>query len=261
VASRADARALRSAEVGGEVGGDEGGAPAAVDDLPAGPSLRGAIATALHDAYFHSWRLLPANVVWSVTAIILLVANLATPLALVLLPLLGLPTAGLFRVSTRIVRGEAVSFWDAADAWRLDVRQTLAVSASLVAASLVLAANVTLGITSTSPLGWVLATLAAWGLVGLWLLAWTLWPILVDPQRSGRPARDRIRVAALLVLAHPFRIGALGVALAIFLAASTVAIVALVTISVALSALVASRLVLPAADRLEAQLVGPTPLS
>jgi hypothetical protein len=229
-------------------------AAASAERLTTGPSLRGAIASALHDAYFHSWRLLPANVVWAVTAIVLLVANLVTPLALVLLPLLGLPTAGLFRVSTRIVRGESVSFWDAVDAWRLDVRPTLAVSAALVAAALVLSANVTLGITGTSPLGWVLATLAAWGLVALWLLAWTLWPILVDPHRIGRPVRDRIRVAALLVLAHPFRIGALGVALAIFLVASTVAIVALVTISVAHSCLVASRLVLPAADRLEAEL-------
>jgi hypothetical protein len=228
--------------------------------VPAGPTLRGAIATALRDAYYHSWRLLPANVVWAVATIAVLVANLVTPLALVLLPALALPTAGLFRVTTRIVRGEAVSFWDAVDAWRVDVRVTLAVGAAFAAAALVLSANVVLGLGGSSPLGWALATLAAWGVIAQWLLAWTLWPILVDPLRADVPARDRARLAALLALAHPFRIGALGLLLGAFLVASTVAIVALVTISMALAALVASRYVLPAADRLEAQLAARTPV-
>ena len=92
-----------------------------------------------------------------------------------------------------------------------------------------------------------------------------LWPgsRLAAPRRSGprdRPSGDRLRLAALLLLAHPVRIGALGVVLAIFLALSTVAIVALLTISVSFAALVASHFVLPAADRLDAQLgrsVGP----
>jgi hypothetical protein len=62
------------------------------------------------------------------------------------------------------------------------------------------------------------------------------------------------------VLAHPLRFAGLGAALAAFLALSTVLIVALATISVAFSALVASRFVLPAADRLEARLASQTPL-
>ena len=227
---------------------------AAGDGLPTPPTLRGAITAALHDAYFHSWRLLPANIVWAVAAIAILVANVMTPLALVLLPVLALPTAGLFRVATRIARGEAVSFWDAIDAWRVDVRATLVVGACFSAAVLVLTANVVLGLGGSSPFGWGLATIAAWGIVGLALYAWTLWPILVDPRRVAEPARERARLAALLVLAHPIRIGALALVLGAFLAASTVAIVALVTISVALAALVATRYVLPAADRLEATL-------
>jgi hypothetical protein len=45
----------------------------------------------------------------------------------------------------------------------------------------------------------------------------------------------------------------------VFHVASTVAIVALVTIPVAIAALVAAHLVLPAADRLEARLVATGP--
>ena len=110
------------------------------------------------------------------------------------------------------------------------------------------------GLASASPLGWGLATLAAWGLLATWLLAWTAWPILVDPARADQPVVARLRLAALLVLAHPIRIGLLGIVLGLFLAVSTLAVVALATVSVAFSALVASRFILPAADRLEARL-------
>ena len=249
--------ASRAEPVGGRpADGRAGSDPGTGSDLPVAPSLRGAVRAAFQDGYYHSWRLLPANVVWAVAVVVLLLALLATPLALLLLPLLALPTAGVFRIATRIARGEAVSFWDAVDAWRTDVRATLAAGAGIAAAGVVLTSNVLAGLTGASPLGWALATLAAWGLVALWLLAWTLWPILLDPDRADRPAVDRVRLAGLLVLAHPLRIGGLALAIAAFLVASTVAIVALATVSVALSALVASRFVLPAADRLEARLDG-----
>jgi hypothetical protein len=185
------------------------------------------------------------------------VATLVSPLGLLLLPVLAVPAAGMFRVATRIARGDAVSFWDAADAWRADLRPTLGIGAAMVAAALILTGNVAIGLGGASPIGWALATLAGWGLIALWLFAWTLWPILADPRRAGRPTTERVRLAALLLLAHPVRIGALGLTLGVFLVASTVAIVALVTISAALSALIASQFILPAADRLEARLGQP----
>ena len=222
--------------------------------LPTAPSLGGAVRAAAGDAYYHSWRLLPANVVWAAAAILVLATILVAPLGLLLIPLLALPTAGVFRVTTRIARGASVSFWDAVDAWRTDVLSTLAIGIAVAGATAALGANVVTGLASGSPLGWGLATLAGWGLVALWLLAWTAWPILLDPDRADRPVSARLRLAALLVLAHPLRVGALALALALFLAASTVAVVALGTISVAFAALVASRYVLPAADRLEARI-------
>jgi hypothetical protein len=227
---------------------------------PTAPTIGSALRTAGQDAYYHSWRLLPANVVWSVAALAVVVGLALSPIAVVLAPLVALPIAGIFRVTTRIARGEAVSFWDAIDAWRTDVRPTLAFGIGLVVAGLVLGSNVVNGLLSGSPVGCALATLAGWGLLATWVFAWTAWPILLDPARAGRPAADRLRLAGLLVLAYPLRFAAFGIALAVFLALSTVLVVALATISVAFAALVASRFVLPAADRLEARLVTAAPL-
>jgi hypothetical protein len=229
----------------------------ATGEVPArAPSLGGAITAALRDAYYHSWRLLPANVVWAVVAVLVATLIAFIPAALLLAPVVALPTAGLFRIATRIVRGEAVSFWDAIDAWRSGARASLLFGAALTVAALVLLVNVVTGLATASPIGWAIATLAAWGLLALWLFAWTAWPILLDPRRQAWSVRGRLRLAALLLLGHPIRLGALGLVLAAFLAISTVLIVALVTVSVAFAALVASRLVLPAADRLEARLGG-----
>jgi hypothetical protein len=222
--------------------------------VPDAPSLGSAVRAAARDVYYHSWRLLPANVVWTVAAILLAVVALVAPAGILLLPLLALPTAGIFRITTRIARGESVSFWDAVDAWRADVIPTLGLGAGLSLATVVLVANAGTGLSSGSPLGWAFATLAAWGLVAAWVFAWVTWPLLVDPARAARPAADRLRVAGLLLLAHPVRLGALGLALALFLAASAAAVVALATVSLAFAALVASRYVLPAADRLEDRL-------
>lgn len=228
--------------------------PTAATDGPAAPSIGGAIRAAAQDGYYHSWRLVPANVVWSVVALSIVGLALIAPPAILLFPLLALPTAGIFRVTTRIVRGDSVSFWDAIDAWRTNALATIGIGAGFAATTIVLGFNVASGLASASLLGWGLATLAGWGLLAAWLLAWTAWPILVDPRHADEPIIARLRLAALLVLAHPIRIGLLGIVLGLFLAVSTLAVVALATVSVAFSALVASRFILPAADRLEARL-------
>jgi hypothetical protein len=220
----------------------------------AGPSLSRAVRLTLTDAYYHSWRLVPANLVWAASVVVVATLAWLVPIAILLLPLLALPTAGIFRLTTLIVRGESASFWDAIDAWRMQVGGTLALGVAGSIALVVLGGNTVAGLQSGTVLGWGLATLAAWGLVALSMLAWTVWPIVVDPARRDRPLRDRVRLAALLVLAHPVRIGFLAAVLTLFLAVSAVAIVALVSVSLALAALVSSHVVLPAADRLEVRL-------
>ena len=229
-------------------------ATAATATRPAPPSLRTALRAALTDFYFHSWRLLPANVLWAMVALVVVGLAILVPPLLILLPLTALPAAGIFRLATRIVRGQSVSFWDGLSAWRSEMRPSLALGAGLVGATIVLGFNLATGILSDTLPGWAFATLAFWGLVGTWLFAWVAWPILLDPERTAQPARDRLRLAALLVLAHPIRVAGLGLVLAVLVIVSTVAVVALVTVSVSFSALVAARYVLPAADRLESRL-------
>jgi hypothetical protein len=224
--------------------------------LPEPPGLRSALRAALTDFYFHSWRLLPANVLWTAVLLILVGLAILVPPLLVLLPLAALPLAGIFRIATRIVRGRSVSFWDGMSAWRGEIRPALLLGTGVLGATTVFGFNVVTGILSDTLPGWAFATLAFWGLVGTWLFAWVAWPILLDPERATQTVRERLRLAGLLVLAHPVRVGGLGLVLAVLLVVSTIAIVALVTVSVGFSALVASRYVLPAADRLEARLAG-----
>jgi uncharacterized membrane protein YesL len=147
-----------------------------------------------------------------------------------------------------------VSFWDGLAAWRTMFLPALVIGTTLVGCAAVFLTNIVLGLTSENVLGWVLATLAAWGLLATWVVGWTIWPLVVDPRRAALTVRSRVRIGLLLVLAHPVRLGAMGAVLAVLLAASTVAFAALVSISVAFAALIASRYVLTAADRLEQRL-------
>jgi hypothetical protein len=218
------------------------------------PRLRATLRSAATDFYFHSWRLLPANVLWAVVILAIIGLTILVPPLIVLAPLAALPVAGIFRIATLIVRGESVSFWDGLSAWRSEMRPALALGAALFGAAVVLGFNFITGILSDSLPGWAFATLAFWGLIGTWLYAWVAWPILLDPARAGEPARDRLRLAGLLLLAHPLRTAGLGLVLGVLVVVSTVAVVAIVSVSVAFAALVAARYVLPAADRLEGRL-------
>lgn len=225
------------------------------------PSLPGAARLALTDFFFNSWRLVAANVAWGVCLVAIGLVGLIVPLlGLILAPLLAIPTAGVFRLAALVARDEPASFWDAVEAWRAYAGPALLAGIGATAAGAVLAVNVVGGLLSGSTVGWALATLAAWGLAILWLVALGFWPLLTDPHRDGgRPLasmRDSLRLAGLLVLAHPVRLALLGLGALVILAASSVAFAALVTVSVAYVALVSSHYLLPAADRLEAHLSG-----
>ena len=214
--------------------------------------------SAVRSALDHWWPLLAANLVWTGVALALAAMVMATPFAIVLLPLLAVPTAGVFRIAGRVVRETGwVSLGDALDAWRADVPRTLAIGTAFVIGWIILALNVAIGTGLGSILGWSIGIVSAWALVGSWLLFWTVWPLLADPSRLGRPMRRHFRLAGLLVLADPLRIGLVGVALAALLVGSAITIVPLVTVAMAVSALIAGHVVLPAADRLEARLTGP----
>jgi uncharacterized membrane protein YesL len=228
------------------------------ETLPATPGLRGGIRRALQEFYFNSWRLVPANLVWGAGLLgLYVVAGVAPALAIVVLPLLALPTVGLFRLGALIARDEPAALSDAFGAWRRFGAAALVVGTAAVVALIVFGANVVTGAASGGVLGWGLATLAGWGLAMTGLVLLAAWPLLVDPWRAELSLRARLRLAALMALAFPGRLVALGLLCAIILAVSTVAFAALVMVSVAFVAMLAAMVVLPAADRLEARLGGP----
>jgi hypothetical protein len=224
-------------------------------------SLRTTLRTAAVDFYYHSLQLVAINVVWGAWLMVtILLVPVWLPGALVLAIGLALPTAGVFRIAALIARREDSGFRDGIDAWRRFLVPALVGSATVVLVGGILATNLIVGLQSDSLIGIALATLSFWGLVigGLVLLCW--WPLLVDPSREGPGAgRRALRSAAVLTLAHPFRIAALAVVIALLLAVSTVAFAALITIALSFSALAACHDVLLAADRLEIQLAARTP--
>jgi hypothetical protein len=87
------------------------------------------------------------------------------------------------------------------------------------------------------------------GLLLTALCACVVWPPAADPRRQDMRLREIVRLAVLLVIAFPLRIGALAVVAGIVLVASTVGFVALLAISIAFVALLSTRFVVPAADR------------
>lgn len=208
---------------------------------------------ALSDLYFHSTGLVGLNVLWGSGVLAVAFAALTwSPVALALTPLLAIPAAGTVRLAARIVREDSDR----------SVRGALYPSASIVVgavlagtavltAQLVLASNSLIGLTGAQPLEWLVGTLAAWGLVVMWGALLIAVPLLVDPRRAHRPARDRLRLAAAVLLANPGRTATLGGLTAVFLVISAILVVVLFSTSLALASLVACRVVYPLADRLD----------
>lgn len=221
-----------------------------------GPSVGRAIRGAAVDFYYNSWRLVPANILWAVGFLGLVVAG-PTLLGLVIAPLLALPTAGLFAMAGRLARLEPTAFGDFGAAIVASWRPALLVGAATTGLGLVFTTNLLVGLRADEPLGWFVGAAAFWGIVGLGLGLLALWPLLGDPRRRALPLGRRLRLAALVLLVRPLRIVALGSFSILVLVVSTVLVAALLTVSVAYLCLVAARVVLPIADLVEPPPAGP----
>lgn len=216
--------------------------------------LGSAVRQAAADFYYNSWRLVPANLAWAAGLLLLLLGGAGNPLlALALSPLLAFPTFGLFRMAGLIHRGNGVSWGDSLSAWRAMWPRILVLGVAVVGAAIVFVTNAAVGILRQDVVGIAIATAAAWGLLAMVILGAIVWPLAADPDRADRPFREIVKLAALLAFGFPIRFAALSLLLLIVLAVSTALFVALLTVGIAFVALVATRYVLPAADRLEAR--------
>ena len=178
----------------------------ALPALPPEPRLGSAIRAALSDFYYNSLRFVAANLIWRRASSSCGSVSSPRPRSSLLAPLLAFPTASIFRIAVLVHRGELASFWDGLAVWRTDAGPILLLGVAIAGCMAVFLVNLWFGILMATPIGWSLATLAAWGLLVTWLFAWTAWPVLMDPRRASRPIRDRLRVAGLLVIAFPVRL-------------------------------------------------------
>jgi hypothetical protein len=215
------------------------------------PSLGRAFRASLSDYYFHSLRLVPSNLVWGIGAVVTVAVALAWPVGgFVLLSLLALPTAACFRVAARVVRLDPRGgARDVAWPYGRAALPIVGLGASATALVVVLGTNLLNGVAG-GPAGWLVATLAGWGLVAVWSIAVVAWPLLVDPARPDAPIRERLRLAATLLLVDPIRVGGLAALAAAIAIVSLALTAAILTVSVSFLALVACRVVYPVADRL-----------
>jgi hypothetical protein len=206
---------------------------------------------AAEDLYYHGVRLVVANLIWGIGALATAYLLTRTPLgALALVAMIPL-SIGLMGMATALVRERSVVMSDFARAigarfWRL-----LALGLAQLGLIVIAGFDLLLGLSLGGIVGLVLALVAFYSALAVGLLALTVWPIVTDPERRDEPVRAGVRLGALLVLAHPVRIGALAFLLAVLTLASTILAAAIITFAAAYIALVAAHFVLPAADRLE----------
>lgn len=167
-------------------------------------------------------------------------------LALALVPL----AAGTMRMATRLVRDGNTDFSDVTEVIRRPWRVLALGTAQLVTTG-VLVADMAIAASWQSWLGTFLVVSAAYGLLVLWTFALVAWPVVLDPERDDEGIRPQLRLALVVLLAHPVRISLFALLMGAFLLLATVAIAPVITFAVGLVWLAIARYVLPIADRIE----------
>ena len=150
--------------------------------------LGAVVRTSVSDFYFHSLQLVPANLLWGLTAIVLVFVGLASPvIAILASPLLAVAGMVVVRVAAGVARHEpGISIREAIADVRRWWTAAIALGVGTVVVGGVLVTNLLTGLASAEPIGWILATLAGWGLIAWWTWLVIAWPLVVDPA-PGRP--------------------------------------------------------------------------
>ena len=214
--------------------------------------MRAALRLSLSDLYYHSIRLVPANVAWGIAVLAVgwVAVSVSPVVALIVAPLLAFPLIAVARLAGLIVRGQDVVLSDAWEVIRHRPGRTLLAGVTVEAIFVILVANAIVGLMTGSPVGLGLAVLAGWGLLAIVLTAVPFWVILADPERPDIGVVEAVRLAAGLLLVRPGRLLGLTLVLTIVLGVATVLMAALLTVGVAYAALLTARTVLPAADQI-----------
>jgi hypothetical protein len=205
--------------------------------------MRLALRRALRDLYENSWRFVLVNAALGAVVVLVSVAALTVPAALVGLVLAGPLVAALVHMAVTLVRTGDVELRHGREGLRLHWRRGLGLAAC--GAAVALLGAVALRFYVQAPDGWPLAFLVLYlvALVALYgALVFTF--AIADPTR---PLGDAARGAGELFAARPGATLALGLALlAVNLAGIAAALMPFLTITVAYSCLAVARFALPA---------------
>lgn len=204
----------------------------------------------MSDFYFNSWRFLGANILLGAVLVAFVVASLATPWGLLLAVLLVLPAAGTMRMATRLVRDFHTDLGDFAEIVRRPW-PVLGVGLAQLAVIVILVGDILIAAAWRSWPGTFLLIGALYALVALWAYSVVAWPLLLDPERDTEGVRPRLRLALVVFLVHPVRVGLFALLVGALLVLATIVIMPVLTFAVALLWLAIARYVLPVADRIE----------
>lgn len=219
--------------------------------MPPAPRIGASLRAAVEAFYFNSWRFVPANVIFGIALIVVAAAIAWAPIGYLAGVILVPPAAGLMRMATHYQRERYVFFSEFWEPMRRRPLAILGLGSAQIALTFVLVVDVVIGPGIGGLLGPLLSVSAVYGFGLAWVVAVATWPLVLDPARQDEPLRRQLRLGALLVLAHPFRIGLVAFVVGVLLAASTFAVIVVMTIGVAIAWLVVAHEILPAADRFE----------
>jgi hypothetical protein len=214
------------------------------------PGVGAALRAAFGDFYRHAWRLLLLNVAFAAAAVVVALSAAAWRPSLVLLVALGPLGAAFFHCAVALAQTGELAFADAVDGLRLHWRRGLALGA---AASVVFVAGVYAAVfyARSHALAWPLAFLVAYvlGLFAVYQLV--LWPLAVFERE--RPLREVARRALAVAARRPTASVGLGLAIALVnLAGTLLAVMPLLTLTIAYSFLAAAHFALPRSPEREA---------
>jgi hypothetical protein len=205
--------------------------------------LRTALGVAAADLYHQSWRLVVLNVLLGIVILLIVLASIASPLALLLVVLVGPAALTVMHCAVTLAQTEQLRLGEAITGLRRHWRRGLALGA-LVTAAVVLGAVAVPFYASTGRWAWPLAALSIYAVLVFFVVQLALWPLAVF--ESGRPLRQLAREAGLNVLRRPF--GFAGLAFALLLVnvlGVAAAILPFLSLTIAYSFLVSAHYALP----------------
>ena len=201
-----------------------------------------ALRSALSETYRASLRLLALNAAVSLTLAVVVVVVSAFPLVLFVAPLAAGPVvAALVHCTVKLVREESFSLVDALEGFRLHWRRGFALG-GLFGAGLLVGVVGAQFYLSPGHRFWPLAAFAIYLVALFSLVVLFAWPVAI--ALPDRPLVESLRYGFLLLFRRPTRVLTFGVAVAVVNALGAVAVLPLLTLTIAYSFLAAAHLAL-----------------